>query len=329
MKLKWSKAIGLCSAIAIPCAVGASVAVLLHAHTTSSKRAAAPATDAATVGPWLDDLRVAQSLARSRGKDILLEFSPSTDDASAVGLENRCLDSTPFREAASKSFVLVRLNASGDISPARATQITAFAERLGVIRFPTLILLDTDGKPYAKTDVMLADPIAMGAELDKCHGVRLVRDVALAAAGATNGAERAKHLDAALTAVAKFVDPEYADVVQQLIAADPTNVTGLRAKYEPAALARRADAAVQNEIYPLIDRGEYPAAIARIDRLIGEINPRHEQLQLLLAFKGQLYFTLGDKHRAAEFLDSAIAVNPTSESAGRARAARAQILGGS
>jgi tetratricopeptide (TPR) repeat protein len=176
---------------------------------------------------------------------------------------------------------------------------------------------------------MLADPIAMGAELDKCHGIRLVRDVALAAAGATKGAERAKHLDAALTAVASFVDPEYADVVQQLIAADPTNVTSLRAKYEPAALARRADAAVQNEIYPLIDRGEYPAAIARIDRLIGEINPRHEQLQLLLAFKGQLYFTLGDKHRAAEFLDSAIAVNPTSESAGRARAARAQILGGS
>ena len=95
-----------------------------------------------------------------------------------------------------------------------------------------------------------------------------------------------------------------------------------------AVAFRQTDAAIQNEVYPLVDRGNYKAAITRIDRLIAEIKPPREQLQLLMAFNGQLYYSLGEKKQATQFLDEAIAIDPKSESAGRARAAKLQVEGG-
>jgi tetratricopeptide (TPR) repeat protein len=149
----------------------------------------------------------------------------------------------------------------------------------------------------------------------------------LALAGRATGAERAKLLDQALAAVAPFADSEYVDIEHQIVALDPQNVAGLKSKYESAVVSRELDAVIQNEIYPLADRGKYAAAIARLDRLIAQTKSPRPQLQLLTAFKGQLYYSLGDKRRAARFLDDAIAIDPQSESAARARAAKLQLAG--
>jgi Tfp pilus assembly protein PilF len=106
------------------------------------------------------------------------------------------------------------------------------------------------------------------------------------------------------------------------------NRAGLKAKYDPTLIANEADSTIQNEVYPLVDSGDYAGAIARLDHLIGTVKPQREQLQLLLAFKGQLYFSSGDKQKAVGALDDAIALDPQSEPAARARAARQQIVGG-
>jgi tetratricopeptide (TPR) repeat protein len=114
----------------------------------------------------------------------------------------------------------------------------------------------------------------------------------------------------------------------EIVKLDAENAAGLKSKYEPTVAYRQIDAAIQSEVYPLIDRGNYKAALARIDRLIAHTKPPRPQLQLLIAFKGQLHYSLGEKKLAAQFLDEAIALDPQSESAQRARSARLQIDGG-
>lgn len=268
-------------------------------------------------------------MARSQQKDVLIEFSAPGEDAGSVGaLESNILDRASFVTDVGQSFILVRMASSGDMSPARITQVTTFAERLGVARFPTFVLMDSDAKPYAKSELIASSSIDYQKEFSRLRGLHAQRDESLALAHAAKGIERARHLDHALTAVGPFAESEYADLRQEVIELDPENAAGLKAKYEPAILARQIDSTIQNEVYPLVDRGDYTAAVARIDRLMNEIKPTMAQAQLMTAFKGQLFYSLGDKGKAAELMDKAIAIDPASESASRARAAKLQMSGG-
>jgi tetratricopeptide (TPR) repeat protein len=240
------------------------------------------------------------------------------------------LNSEVCRRPLSESFVLVRLAAPTlDASAGSITETTTWAQRLGVASFPTFILLDSQAKPYAKSELVATTSEKYQEEFRRLQQVRTNRDLAMTQADAAQGIERAKLLDKALGEVASFADTEYADVERKIVDLDSKNAAGLKAKYESTVATREIDAVIQNEVYPLADRANYRAAITRIDRLISDIKPPRPQLQLLTAFKGQLYFSLGDKRRGAQVLDEAIAIDPQSESAARARAAKAQLLGAS
>lgn len=287
-----------------------------------------PVADHSQLADWIPDLRPALAMAKSQRKDILLEFPAPQENTGACGaLESDILDREPFRQEVGKAFILVRMASSGDMSPARITQVTTCAERLGVARFPTFVLLDSDGKPYARSELVASDRIDYQNEFNRLQKLHAQRDESIALAQSAKGIERARHLDDALATVGSFAESEYADLRSEVISLDPENAAGLKAKYEPALLARQIDATIQGEVYPLVDRGDYPAAIARIDRLMNEIKPTPAQLQLMIAFKGQLFYSSGDKRKAAEFMDKAIAIDPASESARRARAAKLQMSG--
>lgn len=79
------------------------------------------------------------------------------------------------------------------------------------------------------------------------------------------------------------------------------------------------------EVYPLIERGQFGAAIARIDRLMANTKVTRDQLQLLLVLEGQLYFSLNETQKAVSLLDQAISLAPGSESARRARNAKYEL----
>jgi tetratricopeptide (TPR) repeat protein len=275
---------------------------------------------------WVTEIGRALDGAQSQQKDVLFQFVASTD-AAARGTQAAVLDSEEFRRTVGANFVLVRLAPSREASAAQLTEITSWAQRLGVAHFPTFVLLDADGKPYAKAEIGTGDVASYQKEFRRLKEVHKQRDDLMARAGRAKGAERAKLLDQALAAVAPFADSEYVDIERQIMKLDPQNAAGLKSKYESSVVSRELDGVIQNEIYPLADRGKYQAAITRLDRLIAETRSPRPQLQLLTAFKGQLYYSLGNKKQAVRFLDEAIALDPQSESAARARAAKLQLAG--
>jgi tetratricopeptide (TPR) repeat protein len=319
MKLSLSKKV-LCCIVAGGCAAGAALAGLAL-HRTESP----PATDAVQYTVWLQDLGPALAAAKQQKKDVLIEFSAPEGGPAAGSIDTNLLSGQAFARAVGVDFVLVRMTPSNEMSPAQITAITTCAERLGVGRFPTFVLMDAEGKPYAKSEKAAGSIDAYQAEFKQLQHLRERRDECLKLAVKSTGTSKAQLLEEALVAVGPYSMTEYTDLQRQIIDLDSSNEAGLKAKYESTVVARQMDSVIQTEIYPLVDRGNYPAAIARLDRLIREARPPRDQLQLLMAFKGQLYFSMGDRRQATSVLDAAIAVDPTSESASRARTAKLQL----
>jgi hypothetical protein len=291
---------------------------------------AAPSNAAVPPAPkWLVDLRAAQALAKAQHKDLLIEFTrplssngaqPSNDTAST-----KVLDSNAFLRPVGSAFVLLRLSFSPDTPPNQLARVSAWAMRLGVTKFPTFVVLDSEGIPYARSEFVSQAAIAYCSEIQRLRRVRDRRDRELVRADATTGLERARHLDTVLKAVGPLADTEYSVLEQRVTELDPQNSAGLRAKYNAAVTHHKLDRAVRDEIYPLVDRGEFRAAIARLDRLIADAKPSRAQRQLLVAFKGQMYFGLRDQQTSAKLLDEAIALDPNSESGRRIQTAKLQL----
>jgi hypothetical protein len=150
-------------------------------------------------------------------------------------------------------------------------------------------------------------------EFQRLRKVRKKRDRQLALAEETAGIERARHLDAALNQVARFADTEYADLQQRVTELDPQNSAGLRSKYETSIRHRQFECAVRDHVYPLINGGNYASAITRINALVAAAKPPRDELQRILAIKGQLYYGLHAKEMSTKLLDEAIALDPKSE----------------
>jgi hypothetical protein len=290
---------------------------------TSPKRADPP-----PLPKWLDDLRAAKAVAKAEHKDILLEFArPVAESAPVIAATHSktLLDSDLFLNRAGAAFVLLRLTVSPEMPDRTVARVTHLLARMAVTRFPTFVLLDSQGVPYARSELITQRVSEYRREFDRLRQIHVRRDRELTLAAVTTGIECARHLDAVLKIVGPLADTEYADLELRVTELDPKNKAGLRAKYEAAVVHRKIDRAIQAEVSPLMDRREYQAALARLDLLMAGAKPSRDQLQRLLAFKGQAYCGLNDRQRSAKVLDQAIALDPQSESARRARDVKQQL----
>ena len=131
----------------------------------------------------------AQALAKAQGKDLLIEFTRplSSPDAASTTV----LDSNAFLRPVGSACVLLRVSLSPHSPPEQLAQVSAWAMRLGVTKFPTFVLLDSEGIPYARSEFVSQAAIAYCGELYRLRRVRKRRDRELDRAYVATGLERA------------------------------------------------------------------------------------------------------------------------------------------
>jgi len=101
---------------------------------------------------WSTDLPKALQQAKAEKKDVLLDFTGSDWCPPCKALHKNVLVSKEFEDYAEKNLVLVVLDfpnskpQSDDLKKANA----ALSEKFGIEGYPTLILLDADGKQLKK-----------------------------------------------------------------------------------------------------------------------------------------------------------------------------------
>ena len=138
--------------------LGATIALLLLAVYPASAKPG-----------WLTDFKQAQDEARSNKKLLLLDFTGSDWCGWCIRLEKEVFSKPDFKEYATKNLVLLELDfpRGKQLSAAERQQNEGLATKFGIQGFPTIVVLDGDGKKVGELGYMPGGPSAFIAELDK------------------------------------------------------------------------------------------------------------------------------------------------------------------
>ena len=101
---------------------------------------------------WLTDFDEAKKIAQKEHKDILVDFTGSDWCGWCIRLKKEVFDQADFT-AASKDFVLVELDfpQKKKQPPEMKAKNSALATQFNIEGYPTILLLDAQGEPYAQT----------------------------------------------------------------------------------------------------------------------------------------------------------------------------------
>lgn len=96
---------------------------------------------------WESDVDAAIALAKKEDKAVLLEFTGSDWCPPCIMMAKKVFSKKEFVDAASKDFILVHLDfPNGD--PELKKKNEPYAEKYKIEGFPTVILLDSEGKEF-------------------------------------------------------------------------------------------------------------------------------------------------------------------------------------
>ncbi|MBL9076258.1 MAG: thioredoxin family protein [Planctomycetes bacterium] len=272
---------------------------------------------------WIQDFAAAKAKAKAENKHLLLDFTGSDWCSWCIRLDKEVFSQEAFTAAAPKDFVLVKLDYPNDESLVTAEvkeQNAKLQEQYGIRGYPTILLADAAGRPYAQTGYERG-----GAEkyVEMLTGMKKRGDAFIAAmlrAEQKQGAERATALDEALAALdEEVVGNHHLETMQEIVKLDADGKANLKAKYEPKieqlAAAKDLDReaqALSKAIGPFMQAGEADKALAHLDGVI-QAPKNKAQHQLALYFKGMVIMDSTEDAKAAiAALEAAKAILPSS-----------------
>lgn len=111
---------------------------------------------------WLDDFAAAKKQAAEKGVPILVNFSGSDWCGWCIRLEREVFGEAEFKKYAEENLVLFIADfpRRKELPEVTAKQNRDLAEKSGVRGFPTILLLDAEGKELARTGYQPGGPDA-------------------------------------------------------------------------------------------------------------------------------------------------------------------------
>jgi len=285
--------------------------------------AAALIAPAALAGetPWTDDAKAALATAVKDGKDLLINYTGSDWCGWCTRLDKEVFSQEAFVAEAPKHFVFLKLDfpRRKPQSEALKKQNAEWRDKHGIRGFPTILLADATGKPYAKTGYRRGGADAYLKHLDELRAVREQRDAAMAKAAAAQGVEKAKLLDEALGVLdSALVMIAYSDVVDQIVALDADGTAGLKKKYAAMALVAKVEAAMRTN--------KIDEANALIDQGLKDCGGTGQPAQNLLFSRSLILYRQKNKPAAKAALEAAIKAAPDTPKAKQIQAIIARVF---
>ena len=217
---------------------------------------------------WVTDFEKAKQTAAAEGKDLLIDFTGSDWCGWCIKLRKEVFDLDAFKTAGPKNFVLVELD-----FPQNKTKLTKETQeqnaklqtQFGIQGFPSIVLADAQGRPYAQTGYQAGGPDKYLPHLDELRAVKAKRDEAWKRAEGAQGVEKAKFLAAGLKVLdEKLAAQHYSKVIAEISALDPKDETGMG-----SAMGFKADlATLQGEIGAIAGKDGSAAARKKADEFI-------------------------------------------------------------
>lgn len=272
---------------------------------------------------WLTNFTEAKAKAKAEKKDLLVDFTGSDWCGWCIKLDEEVFSKDEFKKAAPNQFVLVKLDYPRNkdlVTDEIRAQNKELGEKYQIQGYPTILLLDCEGRVYGQTGYLDGGPEKYTTHLGDLKKKGDAFLAALALADTKKDLDRAKALDEALGLIdAEMASTHYLSTMQEILKLDADGKGGLKAKYETKvqdlADAKELDSmagALQESIGPHMQAGEHDKAIAKLDEIVkAPKNKLHHQLALF--FKGMVIMEGKEDAKAAiAELEAAKAINPES-----------------
>lgn len=263
---------------------------------------------------WVTDFAKAKQTAAKEKKDLLVNFTGSDWCPYCIKLHDNVFSKKEFQEAIPKKFVMVTLDFPKDKSKQskeEQQQNKKLQDQYSVSGFPTIYLMDADGKPFAKNVGYGGDSAAdYVKDLLNKDQIRVKRDNLLTKAKSAQGVEKAKLIDQALS----LMDNEialafYKDEYKEIIAADADNKAGLKSKYEGIVRAEDLKGKIQDIMSSAQgDQDAMKQAIPKLTALITDDSSDAEKFQVLFA-RANLKYQNQDKDGSKADLEECLKVS--------------------
>ena len=260
---------------------------------------------------WIVDFNEAKVIAEKEGKDILAEFTGSDWCPWCIKLKKEVMDQEAFKNEASKQYVLLELDYPQKKPQAENIKKLnkMLAERFALEPLPTVIMIDSKGRAYARTGQYQPGGIEkwLGI-LASTRNLKAERDALFAAADKAAGEEKAVLLDRALDGLNKHgCLIGYEETIQDIMKLDGENKKGLLSKYSSYSLLEFVKKKLAAE--------EYDAALKEIEQYIAHYSPGGNVKQQVYFMKAVALNGKSDNKGALEALEIAHAADPKSDDA--------------
>jgi thioredoxin-related protein len=195
----------------------------------------------ATPKGWITDVNKARKKAASEKKDVLINVTGSDWCGFCIRLHDKVFSQDLFIKEAPKHFVMVEMDfPHGEDKKAAQSeklkkQNTQWRKKLKSRGYPTVFLVDSKGKPYAKkVGYSGENPKEYLAILNNLRTIRIERDKFLKLAyKASDPAKAAELLDKSLSGMdTEMLVSHYPNLLKKIIKMDSSNKLGLKKKYE-------------------------------------------------------------------------------------------------
>ncbi len=254
---------------------------------------------------WLTDFEEGQKVAAETNKPLLVNFTGSDWCHWCIQLKGEVFDEESFT-AVEEDYVLVELDFPKDekiISPEQRGKNEALAHRLEVRGFPTVILFEPKGRPFARTGYHKGGPKAYLEHLDEIS--KPFRNY--------QSAEGPKRRDALVTFLRTL--PEYSVVtdfqeeLEELKTLDPNDETQFLSEINLAKALLDFEQAVGE----LLTIGDFDSVLSLVDDFIEEYQPDGEQKQHVYMARVMAHVEQREKEKAFAEIDAMVEMAPGSE----------------
>jgi serine/threonine-protein kinase len=220
---------------------------------------------------WNPDFEAAKTQAAREKKDLFVYFTGSDWCGWCLLVRRDVFGKDAFIDYVQRHFVLVELDfPQYKARPKNYAQNLNLFQRWGLHGFPSLILADAQGRPYANLrDGQVRDVAAdYIRRMEQLRQVRVSRDELLTQALTLEGLERARCLDKALSLLPAQLQNEYREAVTQICDLDPDDKAKLRSKYLTILVDKG-----RSDVQEAMRKQDWDGTILKIDKILEELKP--------------------------------------------------------
>ncbi|MCM8526181.1 MAG: thioredoxin family protein, partial [Lentisphaeraceae bacterium] len=258
-------------------------------------------------------------------KDIFVYFTGSDWCSYCRVLHKKVFDKDNFLVNLQKEYVLLKIDfpQSKPLPEAEQERNEQLSEDYSIEGFPTVLLMDKDGRTFAKTGFRDEGPAEYTKHLKSIAKNKAERDKNFAAAKSLNGVEKAEALIKALNSLGDVPTLQYKYIQKQIVESDPEDKTG----YQKEVLIKEKVSGLEQKVVQLVEGEKSKDALKAIDEFLTKHSPQGEVKQKVMLMKIYTYERNSTNLDEVDMLmDSIIAINEKSETAENARSIKAQIV---